>query len=328
VVCLAALGLAAIAKNIHVSPLSAAIDLCRLVIPLLWVALLPIPSFAAEFFQQVVRHRKAVIVVLAVQIVGLAAGRLIGWQGSYLAGDPLVPPLVFTAALASGNLAGQAVTLILAATLLVGSLKRASWLAAFVVLVLLVLSSWRSLSRPMLARIALLGFVAIFAVLAFAQALSPNGRLIARAESIASSVSQSGRDDAINQRLDEVRVEVDRLLAAPVPAFLVGLSSDNMRLPNGQSTHAIHNTLVFLLLGGGVVWLAALVSAGRKQTMGASRTESILTVIVMATLLDSLGENMALAPSFGLALAIALAQLRRLVPARRGQMQMSESVPR
>ncbi len=313
--CLATLLVAAVIKNIYVSALSAAIDVCRLIVPLLWVALVPIAGFADNFFEHVIRQRRILIVLLAAQLLGLAAGRLSGWEGSYLSGDPLTVPLVFTAALVRTATLDQVLTLVFAAILLIGSLKRTSWLSALVVIGLLALGSKQLIRRVVTMRFALVGVLGIVVILGFAQVLGFTGPLIARGQSIASSVTPTGRDDSVNQRLDEVRVETSRALSNPIPSLLFGLSSQNMRLPNGQSTHAIHNTPVFLLFGGGLAWLIALVVAGRRQVGGATRAEWLLTVVVVGTLLDSLGENMALAPSFGLALAIIQGQVRRLFSA-------------
>jgi hypothetical protein len=317
VVCVAALCVAAIVKNLDVSPVSATIDVVRLLVPLLWVALIPMSNFAQSFFDQVRRRRLLVIAILSAQVIGLVAGRFLGWDRAYLSGDPITPALIVPTVLSGGAIAGPAVTVLLAAVLLVGSLKRTAWLSAVVAIVLLAAGSARFMSLRSLIRAAIVVVLVIATMFAAIRIVGFGDRLSLRATSIAVSLSRP--DDSVGQRLEEIAVESARVKSQPVQSLFVGVSSEDFLLSNGQFTHAIHNTPLFLLFGGGLIWLLALLGAGRTPPGPRSEQDWLLTLIVVWTLLDSLGENMALAPSFGLALAAAHAQVRRLVAAWRAR---------
>jgi len=75
-------------------------------------------------------------------------------------------------------------------------------------------------------------------------------------------------------------------------------------------THAIHNTPIFLVFGGGLLWLGVFLMSGRREVAAVSRELTVLTLIMVGTLLDSAGQNLALTPSFGLALAVLYAWVR------------------
>lgn len=311
--CLGGLLIAAIVKNLHVSFTSAAIDFIRLVVPLLWVALTPVDGFAEDFLEQVRRVRYVVIAVLAAQVIGLAIGRLEGWGAAYLSGDPLVGLLIFPAMIEGGDLIGQIVVVLLAVPLLIVSLKRTAWLSAVVVVILLVVGSWRLISLSTLIRLGIAAFVGLVIALAAAYPLGAVNGVVTRAESVTTIVANSGSDYSFAQRIQEITAEVMRMRANPLPSVLFGLSSQEVHLPNGQMTHAIHATPFFLLFGGGLLWLAAFVAAGRRGLGGASPALWLLAIVAVGAFLDSFGGNTALAPSFGLALVILRQRLIRLV---------------
>lgn len=310
--CLVGLLVAAVVKNLHVSPASAAIDLIRLVVPLLWLALTPVEGFAADFLEQVHQMRYVLIVILSAQIIGLAAGRLEGWGAAYLSGDPLVGFLIFPAMLDASDMAAQVVIVLLAVPLLIVSLKRTAWLSATVVLVLIAVGSWRAVSSRTLTRLAIVAVVGLTVSLLAAYALGAGSGLARRAESMTSIVANSGSDYSFAQRIQEINSDVVRLRANLVPSILIGLSSEEVRLPNGQMTHTIHATPFFLVFGGGLLWLVAFVLAGRQGHVDGSPALWLLTFVAVGAILDSFGGNTALAPSFGLALVIVRQQTMRL----------------
>jgi hypothetical protein len=307
--CLGALVMAAIIKNLHVSPESSVIDLIRLTMPLLWVALIP-DNIAGEFIRQVARWRMLLVVILTIQLAGLVAGRIAGWGGGYLSGDPLTGLLVFPAIVTGEWSSGSILTAVLVAPLLLGSLKRTAWVSIAVVMALLGVSALRGVSRPAIGRGVLLMLVGLVAVFAAVQLRDGGKQIDVRARSLAASLSQPSSDVSFGQRIDEVNVEWKRLEAAPVQTIIVGVSSERTRLPNGLSTHAIHNTPAFLLFWGGLIWLIALLIASRQSVTRSSPESWLLVIVGIGTLVDSLGGNTSLAPSFGFALAITLSRLK------------------
>jgi len=307
VVSLIGLLLAAVAKNLHVSPSAAAIDLVRLVVPLAWMALAPLGSIADEFLEQVGRIRYLIVAILVVQVVGLIGGRMEGWGAAYLSGDPLTGLLVFPAMVAGGDTIGQAAIVLMAVPVLVVSLKRTSWVSTAVVIVLLAVWSWRSASARALKRLSVVAICGLLLASAVAYRLGAANGVIRRAETITSIAANSGSDYSFAQRIQEITVEVNRIKANPIPTVLFGLSSEEVTLPNGQNTHAIHATPFFLLFGGGLLWVVAFLMAGIPRAIPhpeASPSLWLLALIAIGSLLDSLGGNTALAPSFGLALAV------------------------
>ena len=308
----AGLVIASVVKNLHVAWQSALIDLVRLLVPLAWIALVPTEGLAHEFLTIVRNRRLLLVVILAAQLLGLVATRLAGWGGSYLSGDPITDPVVFPAALVGGLSLPSMLVAVLAILIVVGSLKRTAWLSATVVVGLLALASLRYASRGMLIRLAAGTLAMVFVVIVLVQLLGIGSLLVSRAESIGGSLNQSSRDVSVGQRLDEVAMQTARLARSPVSVAILGLSSAEIKLPNGQYTHAIHNTPVFYILGGGLLLVVTFVVAGRRATAVLSRDLTILAMIMVGTLLDSLGQNLALTPSFGLALAILYAWIRSL----------------
>jgi hypothetical protein len=314
--CFGGLMIAAIVKNLHVSWSSAAIDFIRLVVPLLWLALTPVEGFAKDFLDQVRQVRYILVAVLAAQVIGLAVGRLEGWGAAYLSGDPLIGLLIFPAMIEGSDLVGQIVVVLLVVPLLIVSLKRTAWLSAIVVIILLAVGSWRSISRRTLTRVAIVAFVGLVMAFGITYASGAGTGVVKRAESVTTIAANSGSDYSFEQRIQEITTEVARVRANPLPSLLFGLSSQEVRLPNGQMTHAIHATPLFLLFGGGLLWLLAFAVAGRQGQAGASPAMWLLAFVAVGTFLDSLGGNTALAPSFGLALAILRLQVIRLTRRR------------
>jgi hypothetical protein len=312
VLCLVGLCLAAVFKNLHVSPTSAASDLLRLVIPLGWIALTPVDDFWPAFIDRVRHRRYLVIALLALQIVGLVAGRLHGWGGAYLSGNPLIVFLVIPIVIDSTDLIAQTAAILLAVPLLIFSLKRTAWLSSGLVIVLVMAGSLRRFSGRAKRGLLIAGLVAIGIAVASVYGVAGGSEVAKRATSLTEIASNANSDYSFAQRVEEISSEITRVQRNPIPSLLFGLPSDEVKLPNGQVTHAIHVTPLFLLFGGGLLWIIAFLLAGRSPTGRMSSAQWLITVIAVGSLLDSLGGNNSLAPNFGIALAIIQMQIRRL----------------
>lgn len=309
---------AAVAKNVHVSVISASTDFARLVVPLMWISVTPVEDFGSQFLAELAKVRYVLIAILLAQVGGLAAGRLHGWGAAYLSGDPIIGLLVFPSILDGSDLVAQSLVALTTIPLLIVSLKRTAWLSAGVVVVMLAISSVGTISRSVVLRFGVVASLGVLVVVLFAVAIGSGSRVTQRAETITTIAANSGSDYSFSQRLEEISAQLDRLKSNPVPSILFGLSSEEVRLPNGQATHAIHATPFFLLFAGGAVWVFAFALAGRSVRRSGCELNWVLIWVSVGILIDSFGGNDSLAPSFGIALAVLHALARALIWRRHG----------
>lgn len=122
---------------------------------------------------------------------------------------------------------------------------------------------------------------------------------------LSTATSTSEEDRSIGQRMEEIRAEIDGLLASPA-SVAIGRDLVEVVLDSGRETHAIHCTPVFFLARGGLLWLLALVTLPRYRRV---RLESSVYVGAGVTLAGSIAGNSTLDLGFLIALAM-LVQLR------------------
>jgi hypothetical protein len=293
-------------KNQDVAPLAVITDLLRVVVPLLWVAVLPADVLGTPLMKELSRHVRPLMLLLVAALGGLLLARRAGWGGAYLSGDPIIPLLVYPALAAGGRFLGRFSLGMSTILLVAASLKRTAWITALLALALLALAA------PSRVRIrVVVGSAAVAVVVLVAVAtLGLGGQISHRYLTISNALDQTVPDLSIAQRTEEVGTEVTRALANPIATAALGLSSEPITLSDQVVTHAIHNTPVFLLFSGGLPWIVALVAGrhwrGRQQRNHDGR---LLALVALAALFDSIGGNQALAPSFGISLAVVLAYI-------------------
>lgn len=298
--------LAAVAKNAGTAPLLAsATDLFRLANILLWMFLMATPGVAGALEPAILRHKRTLTLLLASQFVLLLLARARGWGGAYLSGDPLVGVLMYPLLLRRSSRWDALAITCVASGLVVLSLKRTAWLSASIAVVVFVAWSIRHLRLTRLIQL-----VGALAFLFLVIATSGWGEVVVsrlrRATLTTSRVVEAGGADAsLARRNDEVAVQLNRLAASPVDGVTLGLSSSTQELASGATTHAIHNTFVFLLASGGVLWIAAVAAARPRIPEGVSMP---LAVGALVTLVDAAGGNSALTPSLGIAFGVLAAQ--------------------
>lgn len=294
--------LAAVAKNFGVAGLIPSVsDLFRLLNIPLWLLIMSSPGVAEVIEVEILKRRRICIAILVAQLVLLAAARLEGWGGAYLSGDPLVGVLIYPLLLRPTRPAAGVGMAGLAGLLVIMSFKRTAWISATIGVVLIVCWSVRGLR---LRRLVGLGAAAVIisagvAWSGFAPAIT--SRLTRSSLSFSTVAGGGGADASLAQRNDEVAIQIQRMREGAPTATILGLSSEEQELSTGKTTHAIHNTHVFLLTSGGLLWLLAVL-AGRQRSPGRIGVPLLIGAVV--TMVDGFGGNSALNPSFGIAFAV------------------------
>lgn len=256
------------------------------------------------------RYAYIIDICAAVALIFMISARVLGERG-YWAGYPVQPLVAFPLIFNGNKVCFRRLALYTLAMAMSGRrMGFISWLLG-----IFLGAFFRNRGRVRSIVLVSLGIGAIWYVLVISGAASS---VVTRmrspfdnfnAETLAVASSTDKKDPAIGHRMEEIRAELDALLASPA-SVVIGRDLVDVTLESGHATHGIHCTPVFLLARGGLLWLLALMTLPRYRRV---RLEPALYVGAGVMLFGSVAGNSTLDLGFLIALAL-LAQLRGWPP--------------